>query len=353
MLHKIKANKLPSHIQFDTVSPATKLLEKRRKMYEVNEAFESQKEEFKKKEKVFQEHEESIRQRDWQIQDNLIEYCKFLQENDAKRERARKRFNDEQKARIQKEEEIAQIKQQCEELNNYQTKLNLKVTSLKKYEAFLEQVIKQFPDQYTDLSDILSRYRILTNSNQNLQFEHNEKEKEYEKLKKDSIDFEKEQNQYILHLNNEIKELSKRLEEKEHERNNLQQQVEASSNENTSKNLTLGRILIAIDNLYDNRLEKGSYTQKIKLGLPEEIKQISNKDQKDNIKQEKDKDKRRFLKDKILREWKYGVQKEIPEDDYNLRTKQAIYKLKMIAQSINDIKNILSSIKEEYKKTKN
>ena len=48
MINKIKANKLPSHIQFDTVSPATKLLEKRRKMYEVHEAFESQKEEFKK-----------------------------------------------------------------------------------------------------------------------------------------------------------------------------------------------------------------------------------------------------------------------------------------------------------------
>lgn len=39
---------LPNHIQFDTVSPATKLLEKRRKMYEVHEAFEAQKEEFKK-----------------------------------------------------------------------------------------------------------------------------------------------------------------------------------------------------------------------------------------------------------------------------------------------------------------
>lgn len=34
--------------QYDTVSPATKLLEKRRKMYEVHEAFEAQKEEFKK-----------------------------------------------------------------------------------------------------------------------------------------------------------------------------------------------------------------------------------------------------------------------------------------------------------------
>ena len=39
---------LPNHIQFDTVSPATKLLEKRRKMYEVHEAFEQQKEEFKR-----------------------------------------------------------------------------------------------------------------------------------------------------------------------------------------------------------------------------------------------------------------------------------------------------------------
>ncbi len=41
MLSKIKLNTLPTHIQFDTVSAATKLLEKRRKMYEVNEAFES------------------------------------------------------------------------------------------------------------------------------------------------------------------------------------------------------------------------------------------------------------------------------------------------------------------------
>ena len=40
--------KIPNHIQFDTVSPATKLLEKRRQMYEVHEAFEAQRQEFKK-----------------------------------------------------------------------------------------------------------------------------------------------------------------------------------------------------------------------------------------------------------------------------------------------------------------
>ena len=35
--------KISAHVQFETVSPATKLLEERRKMYEVHEAFEVQK----------------------------------------------------------------------------------------------------------------------------------------------------------------------------------------------------------------------------------------------------------------------------------------------------------------------
>ncbi len=39
-----KESKLPIFNQYETVSPATKLLEKRRKMYEIHEQFESKKE---------------------------------------------------------------------------------------------------------------------------------------------------------------------------------------------------------------------------------------------------------------------------------------------------------------------
>lgn len=46
--NKEQIQKISAHVQFETVSPATKLLEERRKMYEVHEAFEVQKEEFKK-----------------------------------------------------------------------------------------------------------------------------------------------------------------------------------------------------------------------------------------------------------------------------------------------------------------
>ena len=41
--NKEHVQKVSAHVQFETVSPATKLLEKRRKMYEVHEAFEVQK----------------------------------------------------------------------------------------------------------------------------------------------------------------------------------------------------------------------------------------------------------------------------------------------------------------------
>ena len=42
--NKEQLQKISAHVQFETVSPATKLLEERRKMYEVHEAFEVQKE---------------------------------------------------------------------------------------------------------------------------------------------------------------------------------------------------------------------------------------------------------------------------------------------------------------------
>lgn len=79
--------------------------------------------------------------------------------------------------------------------------------------------------------------------------EHKAAEKEYEKLKYESTQYEKEKNQEILQLNNDIKELAKKYEEKQMERSNFQSIVEQSNKDTTMSNLTLGRILSAIDNL--------------------------------------------------------------------------------------------------------
>ena len=52
---------LPQTLTLDHVSPATRLLEKRRQMFEVQEALDAQKEEFARREDAFRRREETLR----------------------------------------------------------------------------------------------------------------------------------------------------------------------------------------------------------------------------------------------------------------------------------------------------
>ena len=92
-----------------------------------------------------------------------------------------------------------------------QERFDRKVASLRKYEQYLEKVRSMYSDQYPEMSDILSRYQTLKKFNQNLLKDRDLMETEKETLKKESASFEKDMNQNILQLNNEIKDLSKRL----------------------------------------------------------------------------------------------------------------------------------------------
>ncbi|CAK68257.1 unnamed protein product (macronuclear) [Paramecium tetraurelia] len=336
-MNKQEKRKLPNHLQYDTVSPATKLLEKRRKMYEVHEAFEAQREEFKKQEDKFKLEEEKIRQKDMEIQESLIKFCKFLQDNEAKKKRAEGRLEEERRQKIQKEKEIQDLNGQLQELEKKQQKLEKKVTSMKKYEEYLDSVAKQYPEQYHDMASILERHSTLSSQNQKLVEEHQSMEKEYETLKYILTQSEKDKSHEILQFNNDIKELQKKLEEKVAERNQLYQLVEASANEASSKNLSLGRILMAIDNLF-NRCQEG--TQKIKHEL-EETKQENNKKEDKKVKKE---DSKKQQKDE---------KKEEEEDNYEVKSQQAMQKLKIISLYLNDFKKIIQGCKEDYKKAQN
>ncbi|EGR34362.1 hypothetical protein IMG5_014590, partial [Ichthyophthirius multifiliis] len=279
MINKIKQQKLPSHIQFDTVSQATKLLEKRRILYEVNEAFESQKALYLQNEENFRKQENCIRQRDSNIQTNLINFCKFLQENEARKLRALKRQIDEQNIRECKQKEINELQIQCIELQKYQDQLDEKLNSLKKHGDYLNQVI-QISDKYQDIPQILSLYQKLTTSYLELNKKNQQTEEEYENLKQQSILYEKNQNQDILQLNNDIKDLTKKLEvffikkqiffyfilfyllfffkkkEKINERNSIQNSIEISNKQYCQLNLNFGKILMSIDNQYEKCTDK-------------------------------------------------------------------------------------------------
>jgi predicted nucleic acid-binding Zn-ribbon protein len=85
-----------------------------------------------------------------------------------------------------------------------QTRINLKVKAMKKYEAYLESVRDRNPDEYQELQDILSRYETLKRSNTSLTQNMKRLEKELEDLKNTVAKYEKDMNTEIMQLNNDI-----------------------------------------------------------------------------------------------------------------------------------------------------
>lgn len=61
-----------------------------------------------------------------QIQEDLIKFCSFLQDNEAKKKRAETRLTEERKMKELKEKEILELNQQLQELQRHQSRLEKK-----------------------------------------------------------------------------------------------------------------------------------------------------------------------------------------------------------------------------------
>jgi chromosome segregation ATPase len=232
----------------DFNSPATKLLDKRRELYKAYEDFETQKEEYKKKEEEFKQKEQKIRDSDSKIQQELIMFCKFLQDNENKRLRAERRLMDETKARQAKENEILEHLSDLEREKKKQDKIKRKVTALQKYDEYLATVIANNQDQYQDINELLKRHETLQDNKSSLEDEKRKLELIVEDHKNGFLQIQKEKSNQILLLNNENSQLQKKNETLEQERSTLETALEGNSKGAFEENVFFGKIFMAIDN---------------------------------------------------------------------------------------------------------
>ncbi|CAK0846528.1 unnamed protein product [Prorocentrum cordatum] len=145
---EMPSSRHPQQLFFDNVSPATRLLEKRRQMYEVQDALETHKARFAKEEEQFKKKEEQLRSKDLQLQHQLFRFNKFLQDNEAKRRRAETRASEEVAQIKLKDEEIDELERQLEESQLECMSLEQDVDKNTKYEEFLERVKETDADNY-------------------------------------------------------------------------------------------------------------------------------------------------------------------------------------------------------------
>lgn len=240
---------MPQTLTLDHVSPATRLLEKRRQMFEVQEALDAQKEEFARREDAFHRREEGLRKKDLELQESLIKFNKFLQENESKRNRAVKRASDEVKQRMNKEQEVTRLQAQLTALQRESDALGAQVRHHLKYTRYLELVQEAVPEDYPEVSDLVNRYHTLRETNRDLSRNQITHEEESESKRLEFAAFQKERANEILTFNNRIAALQRALEREELLGVRLQHETDATLRATTQKTLALGQIIMAIGNL--------------------------------------------------------------------------------------------------------
>jgi len=193
--------------QLETVSPATRLLEKRRLMYDKQEQFEKKKEEFKREETNFRDRERDMKANDNELHQKMIKFHSFFEENKQKRNRAKEKILEERKLIESKEVEISSKNELLSILQQKAERIQKKTDAMGEYGRYLESVKNNNQDEYSEISDILSRYNTLKQSNIKLEESKRQLENRFDEMKNQTNEYEKIKKTEIMSLNNDVANL--------------------------------------------------------------------------------------------------------------------------------------------------
>ncbi|KAH3886209.1 coiled-coil domain-containing protein 42 homolog isoform X2 [Dreissena polymorpha] len=233
----------------DHLTPATRLLEKRREMAEVEQALAAQKEEFQMKMESLQQRREELERKECLLKKNLLQFDKFLKDNDSKKARAVKKANDEREMKRQKEKEIEKLDIDTKELETNKKKLLRKLENYKVFHKYMEKTLER-GEEFHEMRDVIARYDTLTATHEDLLKSEQKNQDVIEKHRQNLMKYIEEKDNEILSYNNQLSSLQTRLDVAQSEAVKWESQWTHIKNTAAKKTLELGRIKMATHNLY-------------------------------------------------------------------------------------------------------
>ena len=213
-------------------------------MYQVQEAFERQKDEESRRLEMFNNKEEELRARDLAVQEKIVEFSKVINENDAKLQRANNRIEEENKAIESKKKRKKELEDKVAELKVNASSKEERVKSMKIYEEFLENVRAKNPEEFTDINDIVQLHTKLSTANKQLKQQQKELEEENQRMRVMKDEIEKRKKIETLQLNIEVSMRAKTFEDIEGKRHDLTRDVEQSSSKAVTRQVQIGHIFM-------------------------------------------------------------------------------------------------------------
>ncbi|XP_055511608.1 coiled-coil domain-containing protein 42 homolog isoform X2 [Leucoraja erinacea] len=231
------------------VNNATRILEKRRELAEVEEDLINQREEFHVKLRVLKQRREDLLEKEEELKLSILKFDKFLKENDAKRLRAKSKQMSESDQQRQKEREIITMEKELDFQITQRGKLKEKTETHAMYPSFLENVIKT-GDKFQDIRTVTTRFEALLHTYDLLVRKYQENQETIKTIKSNLHNFIKTKNNENMKYQNMIAGLKIRLEAAKTKTVKWESIWVHIQNTAARKTLTLGMVKMAIFNLY-------------------------------------------------------------------------------------------------------
>lgn len=241
----------------DSITAATKL---RRAVLEVQRELEAKREDYNLRMARVRAGEEQLAKDREALQDTLVQYYKFIQENEIKRSRATKKAAIEEKQRKEREEHIRHLQATLRELEERRDGMKTSYENYSKYQNFLEDVLaRNDGDEYQEPKDIMKRWMTLQDNTKVLQHRKTQLEEDLMRNKNSLSIARQKRNTENVALQNQLNELQMTFESLQKAIKIKQDELERKIKQKSATTRTISHISMATKNLFDRCI---SWTEK-------------------------------------------------------------------------------------------
>lgn len=251
------------------LTPATRLLEVRHEMLEVEQALNVHKEEFQSCMAALQIRKDKLQLKEDLLTESLKKFDKWLKENDARKKRAQRKTQDELIATKEKEGDIEMLTRQLELLKKHQARQGAVLDKLQIYESYLQRVIEV--SDFADIGELMDRYETLDITHKDLLASEQIAQARIDGVKRESMSEKEAHRIAVLGANNTLAGLQSEVEKLKTDAIYWEGVVSQVQLKASKRTLLLGRLKMAISNLYALVEERSSRDT---FKLPDPIQQL-------------------------------------------------------------------------------
>jgi hypothetical protein len=175
------------------------------------------------------------------------------------------RCTDEKLACKIKEKEISQISETLETKKKEEQNISITLNENRRFHVFLKRVVEEGTfDNFSEIQDILDRYRTLKSTNDDLMAQMQKNTEQHEERRSSYMHFMKFGSNEMLRKNNEIVGLQKEMEKVTMMHNNIENLNDGTNRNAIEMTTDISQILVVIGNLAERLKSRAHPSQRRK-----------------------------------------------------------------------------------------